>query len=85
MREVVDQNPKDILSKATELTGEFKENDEFENLIREIDSEKTYNTKKRGRASVKETYYWPIVKQLAKLTGPLPKSSDRKTLGEVLL
>jgi tRNA U34 5-carboxymethylaminomethyl modifying GTPase MnmE/TrmE len=48
MRELADHNLKDVLSKLTELIGEFKEEDEFEELIRQVDRESAYNTKKRG-------------------------------------
>jgi hypothetical protein len=79
MREIADRDLKDVLSEPTELIGEFKEEDEFENLIREVDKENAYDVKKRGRASVKETYYWPIIKRCANMIGPLPESSGKKT------
>jgi glutamine synthetase len=37
-REIADRDLKDILSEPVELTGEFKEEDEFENLIKEINT-----------------------------------------------
>jgi len=61
MRELADRDLKDIRSEPTELMGEFKEEEEFENLIREVDRENASDAKKRGRAFVKETYYWPII------------------------
>lgn len=79
IREIADRDLKDILSEPEELMGEFKEEDEFKNLIKEIDKGNASDTKKRGRASVKETYYWPIIQWGAKKIGPLPESSGRKT------
>ena len=79
MRDFADRDLKDVLSEPTELMGEFKEEDEFEELIRQVDRENAHDAKKRGRASVKETYYWPIIKRRANMIGPLPESSGRKT------
>lgn len=79
MREFADGDLKDTLSEPTELMGEFKEEDKFERLIREVDKENDSDAKKRGRASVKETYYWPIIKRRANIIGQLPESSGMKT------
>jgi hypothetical protein len=46
MREIADQDLKDVLSEPTELIEEFKKKDEFENLIREVDKENVYDIKK---------------------------------------
>ena len=61
MKEIADRDLKDILSEPVELTGEFKDEDRFENLTKEIDKANTTDSKKRGRASMKEAYYWPII------------------------
>jgi hypothetical protein len=37
MREIADRDLKDVLSEPMELMGEFKEEDEFEKLIRQVD------------------------------------------------
>ncbi|PVH67948.1 hypothetical protein DL98DRAFT_599954 [Cadophora sp. DSE1049] len=79
MRDFADRDLKDVLSEPAELMGDFKEEDEFEKLIREVDRENAYDAKRRGRASVKETHYWPIIKRRANMIGPLPESSGRKT------
>jgi hypothetical protein len=79
MRELADRDLKDVLSEPTELMGEFKEEDEFEELIRQVDRENAHNVKKRGRALVKETYCWPIIQRHASMIGPLPESLGRKT------
>jgi hypothetical protein len=57
VREIANRDLKDVLSEPTELMGEFKEEDEFENPIREVDKENACNAKRRGRGPVKETYY----------------------------
>lgn len=57
IRVLADRDLKDILSKPTELIGEFKEEDEFENLIRAVDKENASSTKKQGQTFIKETYY----------------------------
>jgi hypothetical protein len=79
IRDFTNRNLKDILSEPIELIGEFKEEDEFEELIRQVNRENAYNTKKRGRASVKETYCWPIIQRYISIIGPLPELSGRKT------
>lgn len=61
MREIADRDLKHILSVPTELTGDFTEKSEFNELIREINEENASKVAKRERAAVKETYYWPII------------------------
>jgi hypothetical protein len=79
VREIADRNLKDVLSKPTELIGEFRDQNEFEHLIREVDRQNACEVMLHGRSSVKETYYWPIIKRLANSTGPAPKSPGRNT------
>jgi len=79
IREIADRDLKDVLSEPMELMGEFKEEDEFEKLIRQVDRENAHDAKKRGREAMKETYYWPIIRGRANMIGPLPGSSCRKT------
>jgi hypothetical protein len=79
MREVADRDLKHVLSVPTELTGEFKEKGEFDELIREINEENAYKVAKHERAAVKETYYWPIIQRLADTEGPLPGPRGKKT------
>jgi hypothetical protein len=56
MREFADRDLTAVLSEPTELIRDFKEEDEFEKLIREVDRENAHDAKRRGRASMKETY-----------------------------
>jgi hypothetical protein len=79
MREIADRDLKDVLSVPTELMGEFKEEGELDDLIREIDEEKASKVAKRERAAVKETYYWPIIQRLANTVGPLLGPRGKKT------
>ncbi len=79
IRAIADRDLKDVLSEPTELTREFAGQDEFENLIRGIDRENAHQARTQGRASVKETYYWPIIQRHANIIGPLPGLSGRKT------
>jgi hypothetical protein len=79
MRGIADRDLKDVLSEPIELTREFKEQDEFESLIRGIDKENAYQANMHSRASVKETYYWTIIQRHANMMGPLPGLPGRKT------
>jgi hypothetical protein len=69
MRDLADRDLRDTQSEPTELIGEFTKEDEFENLIRASNNENAGNAKQRGRTSIKETYYWPIIKQRANTMG----------------
>jgi hypothetical protein len=79
VREIAERDLKNMLSKPAELMREFSEQKDFENLIREVDNQNASEVRMRGRASVKETYYWPIIQRLAATTGPAPESPGRKT------
>jgi hypothetical protein len=59
--------------------GAFKGEDEFEDLIREIDKENASNVSKRQRAAVKETYTGPLIQRLANTIGSLLGARGRKT------
>ena len=78
VREIAERDLKSLLFEPTELMGEFSEQNDFENLIRNVDNQNASEVMKRGRASVKETYYWPIIKRLAITTGPVLVLSGRK-------
>ena len=78
MRELADRELNHIFSEPAELLGEFKEEDEFENLIKEIDKENASDKKRQGRAAVKETYYWPIIQRRANQMGHLSEPPGRR-------
>ena len=79
MREITDRELRDVLSEPIELIREFKEDDEFEKLIRDVDRNNTYNIKRQGQAAVKETYYLSIIKGHANIISPLLELSGKKT------
>jgi hypothetical protein len=79
IRDFTNRNLKDVLSEPIELMGNFKKENKFKKLVREVNRENAYNTKRRSRVSVKETYYWPIIKQCANIIGPLPELLGRKS------
>ena len=78
IRDFADRDLKDVLSKPTELMGDFREVDEFEKLVKKV-KDNAYDVKRQGQASVKKAYYWPIIKRRANIIGSLPKLSERKT------
>lgn len=59
--------------------GEFSEESDYETAIKHIERENADDTRTRLRRLWKETYYWPMIQQRAKMIGPLPKSSGPKT------
>jgi hypothetical protein len=79
LRELVERELQDTLSEPTELTGEFREENDYENAIRQIEKEGANDIRTRQRRLWKETYYWPMIQQRAKMIGPLPISSGPKT------
>jgi len=68
-----------LLSKPEELTGEFREESDYETAIKHIEKENADDARTRLRRLWKETYYWPMIQQRAKMIGPLPNPSSRKT------
>jgi hypothetical protein len=79
IREIADRDLNQVLSVPTELIGEFKEEGEFDELIREINEENASKVVKHERAAVKETYYWSIIQRLADTVGLLLGPRGKKT------
>jgi hypothetical protein len=50
IRGIADRDLKDVLYEPIELMRDFKEEDEFEKLIREVDRENAHDVKRRSRA-----------------------------------
>jgi hypothetical protein len=50
-----------IISEPVELTGEFKDESDLDNMIKEIEKDDAEGSKDRQRKLWKETYYWPII------------------------
>ena len=69
----------DLLSEPAELMGEFSKESDYENAMKHIEKENANDTRTQLRRLWKETYYWPMIQQRAKMIGPLPKSSGPKT------
>jgi hypothetical protein len=57
VRELVERELQDTISEPTELTGEFREESDYENVIRQIKKENANDTRTRQRSLWKETYY----------------------------
>jgi hypothetical protein len=79
MRELAERELQETISEPTELTGEFREESDYENVIKQIEKENANDTRTRQRSLWKETYYWPMIQQRAKMIGPLPNPSGPKT------
>jgi hypothetical protein len=78
-RELSEIELRDILSEPLELTGEFNDENDYENAIKCIEKENANDTKAYLRRMWKETYYWPMVQQRAKMIGQLPNASGPRT------
>jgi hypothetical protein len=77
-RELSEIELQDILSEPLELMGEFNDENDYENAIKRIETENADDTRTQLRRMWKETYYWPMVQQRAKMIGPLPNASGTR-------
>jgi hypothetical protein len=68
------------ISEPTELTGEFREESDYTSAIKHIEKGIANDTRTRQRSLWKETYFWPMIQQRAKMAGPLPVPPGRKAL-----
>ena len=59
--------------------GQFNDETEYESAIKSIEKETADNTRARLRRLWKETYYWPMIQQRAKMIGSLPIASGPKS------
>ncbi len=75
------RSPENAISRldVRELTGEFREESDYENVINQIEIEKAKDTRTQQRRLWKETYFWPMVQQREKMIGALPTPSGPKT------
>jgi len=78
-RELSEIDLRDILSEPLELMGEFNDEIDYEDAIKRIEKEKANDTRAQLRRMWKETYYWPMVQQRAKMIGPLPNASGPRS------
>jgi hypothetical protein len=79
IRDLAEKEMQKLLSEPEELTSEFREESDYETAIKCIEKEKADDARIQLRRLWKETYYWPMIQQRAKMIGPLPNSSGRKT------
>jgi hypothetical protein len=68
-----------LLSEPEELTGEFTEASDYDAAIKYIEKGNADDARIQLRRLWKETYYWPMIQQAAKMVGPLPNASGPKT------
>jgi hypothetical protein len=69
----------DTMSEPFELTSEFTKESDYQKVIKQIEQEQATDTRNRQRSLWKESYYWPMIQQRAKMIDPLPNPSGRKT------
>ena len=79
IRNLAEKELLDTISEPTELTGEFKEDSDYANVIKTIEKAIANDTRDQQRSLWKETYFWPMIQQRAKMIGPLPIPPGRKT------
>ncbi|KAH8650269.1 hypothetical protein BGZ60DRAFT_421646 [Tricladium varicosporioides] len=79
VRELSGIELQDLLSEPVELIAEFSEESEYDITIKRIEKEYADNIRSRLRHLWKETYYWPMIQQRAKMIGPVSKSTGPKT------
>jgi hypothetical protein len=78
-RELSEIELQDILSEPLELMGEFNDENDYENAIKCIVKENADDTRAHLRRMWKETCYWPMIQQRAKMIGPLPNASGPRS------
>lgn len=57
VRELAERELQDTISEPTELMAEFRDESDYENVIKQIEKETANDTKTRQRSLWKETYY----------------------------
>ncbi|KAG9242209.1 hypothetical protein BJ878DRAFT_184464 [Calycina marina] len=80
IRNLAEKELLDAISEPTELTGEFREESDYTSVISHIEKGIANDTRTRQRNLWKETYFWPMIQQRAKMIGQLPVPPGRKTL-----
>ena len=78
MRDIAQLEIQRILSEPQELTGELREESDYETAIKHIEKDNADNASIGLRRLWKQTYFWPMIQQRAKMIGPLPTASGRK-------
>jgi hypothetical protein len=80
IRSLAEKELLDTISEPTELTGEFREESDYASVIKHIEKGIANDERSQQRRLWKETYFWPMIQQRAKMIGPLPIPPGRKTL-----
>jgi hypothetical protein len=78
-RDLVEMEMQRLLSEPKELTGDFREESDYETAVKHIKKEHADHARTRLRGLWKESYFWPMIQRRAKMIGPLPNPSGRKT------
>jgi hypothetical protein len=73
MRVLSDIELRDLLSDPLELMGEFREKEDYDSAMKHIEKEVANDARSKLRRKWKETYYWPMIQQRAKMEGPPPE------------
>jgi hypothetical protein len=80
IRDLAEKEFLDAISEPTELTGEFREESDYTSVINHIEKGIANDVKTQQRSLWRETYFWLMIQQRAKMIGPLPVPPGRKTL-----
>ncbi|PQE05176.1 hypothetical protein CJF31_00011326 [Rutstroemia sp. NJR-2017a BVV2] len=80
IRDLAEKELLDMISEPTELTGEFREESDYTSVINHIEKGIANDARTQQRSLWRETYFWPMIQQRAKMIGPLPVPPGRKTL-----
>jgi hypothetical protein len=79
IRELAEMELQQLLSEPEELTSEFIEASDYDAAIKHIEKGNADDARMQLRRLWIEAYYWPMIQQRAKMIGPLPNPSGRKT------
>jgi hypothetical protein len=79
IRELAKMEMQKLLSEPKELTSEIREESDYDTAIKHIKKGNANDTRIQLRHLWKETYYWPMIQQGAKMISPLPNPSGPKT------
>ncbi|TGO21811.1 hypothetical protein BPAE_0199g00050 [Botrytis paeoniae] len=80
IRDLAEKELLETISEPTELTGEFREESDYTSVINHIEKGIANDTRIKQRNLWRETYFWPMIQQRAKMIRPLPVPPGRKTL-----
>lgn len=79
LRDLVEMEMRKLLSEPKELTRDFREESDYETAVKHIKKDNADHARARLRGLWKESFFWPMIQQRAKMIGALPNPSGRKT------